>query len=295
MPGIGLVVGGDSLIGQSIVAALRRAGQPAYFTTRRSNQDGIAFDLSKPDLSIFKNLRFDFAVFCAAVTSMAACEASPDLTGKVNVTGTLAAMRAASDAGAHIVFLSSSQVFDGETLLVPENASRVPKNVYGRHKLEVETAIEREKIPTSILRVTKILANQPVGMFANWYQSLAQGNPAVAATNMTLAPVSAQAAADVAIRLGDERRSGIWHLSSSDEVPYYDAALKMAVDCGFPQHLVRGEQVTEQQVPNIFRHRYAALNTEKLSNVPGVLIKSATDTLIELFAEFPGNSLPRAT
>jgi len=293
MPGTGLVVGGDSLIGESIAATLRRAGRSVHRTTRRTNQEGIAFDLAKPDLRIFKDLRCDFVVFCAAVTSMAACEASPDETRKMNVTGTLAAMRAARDAGAHIVFLSSSQVFDGETPLVQEDAPPSPKNVYGSQKLEVENAIENENISAAVLRVNKVLSSRPVGVFHGWYQSLTRGMPAIAATNMTLAPVSAQAAADIAIELGEARRSGIWHLSSSDELPYYDAALKMAAICGLPQHLVRGEPVTEQQVPGIFRHRYAALNTEKVSKLPGVSIKPATDTLAELFAEFSRSGAPR--
>ena len=161
-----LVVGGDSLIGECIAETLRHTGRSVHLTTRRANQEGIAFDLASPDLRIFKDLRCDYVVFCAAVTSMVACETSPDETRATNVTGTLAAMRAASDAGAHIVFFSSSQVFDGETLLAPEAATRAPKNVYGRQKLEVEHAIEIENLPAAVLRVTKVLASRPVGMFA---------------------------------------------------------------------------------------------------------------------------------
>jgi len=283
MRGTSLVVGGDSLIGKCIAANLRHTGRSVHVTTRRANQEGIPFDLASPDLRIFKDLQCDYVVFCAAVTSMVACEASPGETRATNVTGTLAAMRAASDAGAHIVFFSSSQVFDGETPLATEVTTRAPKNVYGRQKLEVENAIEIENFPAAILRVTKVLASRPVGMFASWYQNLARGMPAVAATNVTLAPVSARAAAGVAIELGDARRSGVWHLSSSDELSYHEAVLKMAAICGFPMHLVRGESVTEKQVPKIFHHRYAALSTEKVSKLPGVSISPATDTLAELF------------
>ncbi len=286
MRGTSLVVGGDSLIGKCIAATLRHTGRSVHVTTRRASQEGIPFDLASPDLRIFKDLRCDYVVFCAAVTSMVACEASPDETRATNVTGTLAAMRAASDSGAHIVFFSSSQVFDGETSLATEGTTRAPKNVYGRQKFEVENAIEIENFPAAILRVTKVLASRPVGMFASWYQNLARGLPAVAATNITLAPVSVRAAADVAIGLGDARRSGFWHLSSSDELPYYEALLKMATICGFPVHLVRGEPVTEKQVPKIFRQRYAALSTEKVSKLPGISIKPATDTLAELFGRF---------
>ncbi len=295
MPETGLVVGGDSLIGESIAAALRRAGGSVYQTTRRASHSGIPFDLAKPDLRIFKDRRFDFVAFCAAVTSMAACEKSPDDTRKINVTGTLAAIRAAADAGAHIVFFSSSHVFDGEMPLAPEDAATNPKNVYGRQKLEVERAIENDKLPAVVLRVTKVLSGRPVGMFHDWYRNLTHSRDAVAAVNMTLAPVSAQSAANLAVQLGDERRTGIWHLSSSDELSYYDAALKMAEICGLPRSLVRGEHVTEEQVSGIFRHRYTALNAEKASKLLGVPIKPAAETLAELFGEFSRSALSSTT
>jgi len=124
-------------------------------------------------------------------------------------------------------------------------------------------------MPAAVMRVTKVLSNRPVGMFHGWYQSLTQGKPAVAATNMTLAPVSAQDAADLAIALGDGRHTGIWHLSSSDELPYDVAAMRMADICGLPRHLVRGEPGDQQQVPDIFRHRYTALADAKGGEAAG--------------------------
>jgi dTDP-4-dehydrorhamnose reductase len=285
MPETGLVVGGDSLIGERIAATWRRAGADVQHTTRRPDQAGIAFDLAKRDLSVFKS-RFDVVVFCAAVTSMAVCEKSPDETRAINVSGTLAAMRAAAEAGSHVVYFSSSQVFDGETPLPAEDAETSPKNVYGRQKLDVEVAVAREQIPAAIMRVTKVLSSRPVGMFHGWYQNLSQGKPAVAATNMTLAPVSAQDCADLAIALGRQRQRGIWHLSSSDEMPYDAAARRMAEICGLKSDLVQSEPVTEQQVPDIFRHRYTALNSAKASALLGIAIKPATETLDLLFGAY---------
>ena len=52
-------------------------------------------------------------------------------------------MRRLADRGTHLVFLSSSQVFDGETANPTEEAATCPKNEYGAQKLAVEQAIER--------------------------------------------------------------------------------------------------------------------------------------------------------
>jgi dTDP-4-dehydrorhamnose reductase len=196
-------------------------------------------------------------------------------------------MRALAHAGAHVVFFSSGQVFDGEIPRPGEAAPRRPKNRYGRHKLEVEEAIARERLPAASLRITKILAPVPVGMFRAWHAALAKGEPAVAASNMTLAPVSVEDVGQAAIRLGLERRAGPWHLSSADEITYAQAARRMAEICGFPAALVRGEDLAEAQVPAIYRHRYAALDAGKLAGALGFPIRSAASVLDDLFSAYP--------
>src|SRR5215831_3280860 len=234
-----LVIGADSLVGSELVQALRAAGYAVRATSRRSRPDAIELDLADPDLSRLARDRFACAFVCAGVTAMQECEAAPERARLINVENTLKVMRALARAGTHLVFFSSGQVFDGEIPRPGETAPRRPKNLYGRHKLAVEEAIVREGLPVAVLRITKILAQEPVGMFRTWHGALAAGQPAVAATNMTLAPVSVEDVAQAAIRLALDRRVGPWHLSSTDEVTYAQAARRMAEICGFPIALVQ--------------------------------------------------------
>jgi dTDP-4-dehydrorhamnose reductase len=282
-----LVIGGDGLVGGELVSALRGAGYAVRATSRRSRPGTIQLDLADPDLPALARERFGCVFVCAGVTAMQECERAPDAARLVNVENTLKLMRALAHAGAHIVFFSSGQVFDGEIPRPAETATRRPKNVYGRHKLEVEQAIAREGLPAACLRITKILAGVPVGMFRTWHAALSAGEPAVAAANMTLAPVSVEDVAQAAMRLGLERRLGAWHLSSADEITYVRAAQRMAEICGFPAALVRGEEVTEAQVPAAHRHRYAALDAGKLAATLGFPIRPAASVLDELFAAYP--------
>jgi len=282
-----LVIGSDGLVGAELVGALRGAGYAVRATSRRARPNTIHLDLADPDLRALTRERFACAFVCAGMTNMAECERSPDEARHVNVENTLKVMRALAHAGAHVVFFSSGQVFDGEIPRPGETTPRRPKNRYGRHKLEVEEAIARERLPATSLRITKILARVPVGMFRAWHGALAAGEPAVAATNMTLAPVSVEDVGQAAIRLGLERRAGPWHLSSTDEITYAQAARRMAEICGFPAALVRGEDLTETQVPAIYRHRYAALDADKLAGALGFPIRPAARVLDELFAAYP--------
>jgi dTDP-4-dehydrorhamnose reductase len=280
-----LVVGGDGLVGGELVASLRHSGRRVRVTSRRPRPEALPLDLAEPDLEILGRERFDYAFICAGVTGMQRCEQHPEAARQVNVHGTLSVMRALAAAGTHLVFLSSGQVFDGETRLPDETTPCRPRNVYGRLKFEAENEIARERLPASILRPTKILGSQPVGMFRTWYDALRIGGPAIAASNMTIAPVSLKDVAQAAIMLATGRRTGVWHLSSSDEVPYDAAALRMADLCGFPQSLVRAQEVTEAEVPAIYRPRYAALASGRLAALP-FPIRSAATVLAALFSTY---------
>lgn len=278
-----LVLGADSVVGEHLVSALRTVDVSVTTTSRRARDDALFFDLAHPDLKKLDGARFDCAFICAAVTNMRSCEEASAESHKINVDGTLAVIRHLSRQGSHIVFFSSSQVFDGETPKPDESAPRNPKNVYGRQKVEVENAIVAEELPVAVVRVTKVLANRPVGMFSSWHGALLHGQPATAATNMTVAPVAADDVALAATRLADARCTGAWHLSSSDEISYYDALRRMAEICGLPLQLVRGEDLTEAQVPAIYRHRYAAIDARKIAEALDVPMRPARRVLDGLF------------
>jgi dTDP-4-dehydrorhamnose reductase len=289
--GRALVVGGDSLVGSALQVHCRKLGSAVDVTSRRpvGQQDGgtVFLDLGNPDFTPLQGGRYDAAFICAAVTSMQVCQAEPARSRRVNVDNTLELMRRLADRGTHLVFLSSSQVFDGETPMPDEAASTNPKNEYGAQKLAVEEAIEREGLPAAVLRPTKVLADRPVGVFKGWFEALAKGQPVQAATNMALSPVMVGDVAEAAGRLAAGRHRGVWHLGSSDEIGYFDAARLMAERRGLPVSLVKGEALTEAQVPQIYRHRYVTLRCEKIARTLPMPVRSARDILDTLFAGFP--------
>ena len=285
-----LVVGGDSLVGGALRAHCRAAGSRVEATTRRAGiaeEGALHLDLSDPDFSWLATARPAVAFVCAAVTSMQACQADPAGTRRINVDNTVELMRRLADRGAHLVFLSSSQVFDGETALPDEESATAPLNVYGAQKLAVEQAIAREGLPAAILRVTKVLADRPVGVFKGWSETLVRGQPVSAASNMALSPVMVSDVAAAAEQLAAGRHCGVWHLGARDEIGYLDAARLMAAGMAAPLSLVRGEALTEEQVPAIYRPRHVTLACGKIERSLGMSLRGARDVLDALFAHFP--------
>jgi dTDP-4-dehydrorhamnose reductase len=285
--GRALVVGGDSLVGSELEVHCRKLGWTVDATSRRPEASGAVFlDLGDPDFTSLQRGTYDVAFICAAVTSMQACQSDPARSRRINVDNTLDLMRRLADRGTHLVFLSSSQVFDGETPMPDEAAPTAPKNEYGAQKLAVEEAIEHQALPAAVLRVTKVLADRPVGVFKGWFEALAKGQPVQAAINMALSPVMVGDVAEAAQRLAAGRHRGVWHLGSSDDIGYFDAARLMAETRRLPVGLVRGEELTEAQVPSMYRHRYVTLNCEKIATLP-MPVRRARDILDTLFAGFP--------
>ena len=288
--GRAFVVGGDSLVGSELQLHCRKLGLPVDASSRRTGTPAAGtffLDLGDPDFTPLARGNYDVAFICAAVTSMQACQSDPVQSRRINVDNTLDLMRRLADCGTHLVFLSSSQVFDGETPMPDEAAPTAPKNEYGAQKLAVEEAIEREALPAAVLRVTKVLADRPVGVFKGWFEALAKGQPVRAATNMALSPVMVGDVAEVAERLAAGRHRGIWRCGSSDAIVYVDAARLMAEMQHLPVALVQGEEVTEAQVPAIYRHRYVTLGCEKISRTLPIPVRPARDILDTLFAGFP--------
>jgi hypothetical protein len=61
----------------------------------------------------------------------------------------------------------------------------------------------------------------------------------------------------------------------------------MAETLHLPLALVRGEELTEAQVPEIYRHRYVTLSCEKIARTLPMPVRRARAILDTLLAGFP--------
>lgn len=215
---------------------------------------------------------------------MRACQNEPLATRHVNIDNTIELMRRLADKGAHLVFFSTSQVFDGTTEAPAEDAVANPRNQYGAQKLSVERAIARFDLPAAILRITKVMGDRPAGIFEAWRRTLAGDGPIQAAINLALSPVAAGDVGSLARRLVAGRHRGIWHLSAADALTYVDAARLLAESVGQPSSRVVGETLTEAQVPSIYRLGNERLACTKIARTFGIAPKPAREVLGKLFA-----------
>ena len=134
--------------------------QRPYVPACRQNKEGtIFFDLQNPSTLDLAGINTQSVLLCAGISNMKQCETNSQKTFSVNVAGTIGLLERLSAGGFKGVFISSSQVYDGDTNTPDEETDVNPTNVYGKQKLAVERFISENGLPFAILRPTKIITN----------------------------------------------------------------------------------------------------------------------------------------
>lgn len=226
-----LVVGGDGLIGRHVAARYATLGIDAFATTRNRDLAGPRrpfVDLSRSSWPDIASHRYTHVLLTAGRTGLNACHADPEGSRLVNVTrtGEFAAMQFAQDN--HLLFLSSSQVFDGCRLFPAPDWPPAPVTTYGSQKADAEQILmqRHREIGTgrlTILRLSKVL-HPDSGLIRRWYDRLGAGMPVTAANDMMVSPVDVGTVVDAILLIFQHGMEGVLHLSATQEISYFALA-----------------------------------------------------------------------
>jgi len=220
------VIGQDSLIGRELTSVSKLNGQNVLGTSRRPGSKWI-IDFCQPSANWNIPQDLDLAIICASRTKIAECESFPSQTGLVNVSSTLKLIDLLGERGVRIVFLSSSLVFSPQVDRPSESTAPEPVTEYGRQKLAVEEHLLRHHPSAKVIRLAKIVS-PALPLFSSWRQALIDGTSVQAYSDLFLSAVSLRAAADAILRIALGSVPGIFHISSSDALSYFDAARFLA-------------------------------------------------------------------
>ena len=146
-----LITGGNGLLGQKLIAALRNDPEVELTATSRGD-DRTAEPLGDRyrcmDVTVaaevdavFDAARPDVVIHAAAMTNVDACELDPAACERQNVVATKHLVSAAARHGSHFIFLSTDFIFDGANGPYREEDEAQPLNVYGRSKLAGEELV----------------------------------------------------------------------------------------------------------------------------------------------------------
>jgi dTDP-4-dehydrorhamnose reductase len=275
-----LIVGGDSEIGAATSHTFKALGMPVVSTTRRTecvSPERPLLDLSAPIDSWQPPLGTQAACVCAAVARLAACEADPHGTSRINVVQTLALVDSLLARGTFVLFLSTNQVFDGRVAHVKADAPHSPQSEYGRQKAQTETGLKDRMArgaPIAILRLAKVVSGG-MPLIDGWAATLSAGKPVSAFRDMMIAPTPTDLVCSAVAALMKDRATGIFQLTGPRDVAYADVARFLADRLDVDPHLVSETSALEAGLPQGVTHQNTTLDSSLLRMRYGLEVPDA--------------------
>ncbi|OPJ65908.1 SDR family oxidoreductase [Clostridium chromiireducens] len=161
-----LITGGKGFFSSRLVQYYK--GKYEFLVT---DKDELDITDEKNVNEIFEKFNPDIVIHAAAIAVTDFCNKNPEAAYKINVNGAINVAKATKKIGGKLVFISSEQVFNGNTNPGPfkEDDEAVPDTVYGKNKLEAEKSLRDIIDELWIVRFTWLfgLPDRNCGMAGN--------------------------------------------------------------------------------------------------------------------------------
>ena len=266
-----LVVGGDGAIGAALSRTLLASGASVHAATRRPGLAGPErplVDLGDAAWPSLKRVTYASAVLAGGATGIAACNADPDGTWRINVDGADRLARMLTGRGTQVILLSTSHVFDGRLRLPLPSDPVSPTDAYGRQRVEAERRI-LGLAGGAVLRLAKVLTPS-LPVLDTWRRELLAGRPIAPFSDRYLAPVSMAQVCEVLDRMRRRRATGIWQLSASRDISYAELALVLVDRLRADRSLVRPALQPESMGEGTAGPRFTAFDLSRLTDELGL-------------------------
>jgi len=255
-----VVLGAGGLLGRHVVEELRCAGggDIAGFTRAECNiADAAAVRARVAGASI--------AVNCAAFTNVDGAEKNEDDAYRINALGAENVARAAADAGARVVHVSTDFVFDGaQPEPYDELARPNPLSVYARSKWAGEELVQRRCAELFLVRVQGLYGRGGSNFSSRLRQLVLDGKQLTLDGERRVQPTWARSAARQIIALAATDDYGTYHVSCKGETTWAGFTERLAERLQQPPRwqVVRSDELAApaRRPPNcLFRHRMLGL------------------------------------
>ena len=287
-----LVTGSSGQLGHEIMRLAACSEHEYIFTDVRASDNGAA--ISRLDItdgsSVIETIGpdVDVIVNCAAYTDVNRAESDPDTAFMVNslAAGNLA--KAALEADALLIHISTDYVFDGiANTPYGEDSHPAPCNVYGKTKHAGEQAVIASGCRYMIFRTSWLYSNTGKNFFLTMAELTAQKPSLKVVVDQVGTPTYAYDLAEFIYSLieeGNIGRTGVYHYSNEGVCSWYDFAQEICMLLG---HTCRIEPCLTGQFPSpAARPHYSVMDKTKVKETFGIYIPHWKESLVLAVQEY---------
>jgi dTDP-4-dehydrorhamnose reductase len=244
-------------------------------------------DISQRDavLGAITTLRPDLIIHGAALTAVDLCESEPDLAYRVNALATRHIADGARRIGAHVVYVSTDYVFDGDKgSPYHEWDTPNPQSVYGRSKLGGEHELGSE---FTVARTSWVCSAHGNNMVKTVLRLAGESDQTLRFVDDQYGhPTFAADLAAMVLRLAIERRPGTFHVTNQGAVSWYEFVQDILEAGGFSRDRVEPITTAEMQPPRpAKRPAFSVLDNMALRNSGIELLPDYREPLAAAAAE----------
>jgi len=282
-----LVLGSGGMLGQAVAADARRLGHDVVALTHADLDVTDAGHVTR----VVTAAEPRAVVNCTGFTDVDGAETDEGRALRVNGDGAGTVARAAAEASARVVHVSTDYVFDGskrEPWL--ESDPVAPLQAYGRTKLAGERAVADANPEHAIVRAAWLFGAGGPNFVATMLRLGAERDEVTVVTDQRGGPTwtghLAAALVELAEREGDV---GLFHASGSGECSWYEFAVEI-----FDRARMRCRVVpttSDRMARPARRPAYSVLGTER---EPGIVLPPWQDGLASYLAEQAGTGAAAA-
>jgi dTDP-4-dehydrorhamnose reductase len=275
-----LVTGAAGQLGGALVS---RLGQEVAWAGGREE-----LDVRDPArvAELVARVRPDVVINAAADNRVDAAETEPEQALAVNGLGPLNLSRAAAQAGALLVHVSTDYVFDGETdRPYDEDDPPRPRSVYGLSKRAGEMAVASSPGPWLLVRTSGVFgqggSRAKGGSFVERILERARGGALLRVVDdQTFAPTYAPDLADALILAARAGQKGILHVTNGGECTWHGLA-RTALKMSGLNAVVERIHSDDLDAP-ARRPRYSVLSTRRYESLGFPPLRPWKDALDEM-------------
>lgn len=222
-----LITGAAGQLGQDLVPAFDTSGGYELIATTRET-----LDLADRDsvMSAICSVEPDIVVHAGAWTAVDAAEVDPELAFRVNALGTRWVASAARTVGAHVCYISTDYVFDGDDPEPHHEWSPAnPRSVYGKSKLAGEGELDPG---STIVRLSWVMGTHGRNFLKTILRLSAERDELAVVDDQRGCPTFTADAAPLIRRLAAGRFPGVHHVCNQGATTWFDLARAIVAAAG---------------------------------------------------------------